>query len=105
MEYTFTTANFEEEVLKSELPVLVDFYADWCMPCKMMAPVVEELAEKMEGRLKVGKCDISENMPLSQKYKVVNIPAFKIFKNGESVADIIGSMAAEEFFEKVEQAL
>lgn len=105
MEYTFTTQNFEEEVLKSELPVLVDFYADWCMPCKMMAPVVEELAEKMEGRLKVGKCDVGENMPLSQKYKVVNIPAFKIFKNGEVVADIIGAMAAEDFFEGVERAL
>lgn len=105
MEYTFTTENFEEEVLKSELPVLVDFYADWCGPCMTMAPVVEELAEKMEGRLKVGKCNVSENMPLAQKYRVANIPAFKIFKNGAPVADILGAMAAEEFFEKVEEGL
>lgn len=105
MEYTFTTENFEEEVLKSDLPVLVDFYADWCGPCKTMAPVVEELAEKMEGRLKVGKCNVSENMPLAQKYRVANIPAFKIFKNGAAVADILGAMAEEEFFEKVEEGM
>ena len=83
MEHIITTENFEEEVLKSDLPVLVDFYADWCNPCKMMAPVVEELAEKMEGKLKVGKCDISANMPVAQKYRVANSPTFKIFKNGE----------------------
>lgn len=105
MEYTFTTENFEAEVLQSELPVLVDFYADWCAPCKMMAPIVEELAEKMEGKLKVGKCNVSENMPLAQKYRVANIPAFKIFKSGEPIADMIGAMDEEELFEKVEEAL
>lgn len=105
MEYTFTTENFETEVLQSELPVLVDFYADWCGPCKMMAPIVESLAEKMEGRLKVGKCNVSENMPLAQKYRVANIPAFKILKNGEVIADMIGAMDEDEFFEKVEKAM
>lgn len=105
MEYKFTTENFEEEVLKSELPVLVDFYADWCNPCKMMAPVVEALAEKMEGKLKVGKCNINENMPLAQKYRVANIPTFKIFKNGQQTATFMGLMAAEEFFEQVEKEL
>lgn len=105
MEYTFTTENFGAEVLQSELPVLVDFYADWCGPCKMMAPIVEMLAEKMEGKLKVGKCNVSENMPLAQKYRVANIPAFKIFKNGEAIADMIGAMDEDEFFEKVEEAV
>ncbi|MCM1185603.1 MAG: thioredoxin [Lachnoclostridium sp.] len=105
MEHTFTTENFEKEVLQSELPVLVDFYADWCGPCKKMAPIVEGLAEKTQGKLKVGKCDVSANMPLAQKYRVANIPAFKIFKNGEVIADMIGAMDGEEFFEKVKEAV
>ena len=63
MEYTFTVANFEEEVLNSPLPVLVDFYADWCNPCKMMAPTVAKLAEAYEGKVKVGKINVDENMP------------------------------------------
>jgi thioredoxin 1 len=105
MECIFTTENFEEEVLKSELPVLVDFYADWCGPCKMMAPVVEEIAEKFEGRLKVGKCNTDENMQLAQKYRIVSIPAFKIFKNGEVTNTLIGAMGAEEFEEQIESAL
>ena len=105
MEYKFTTANFEEEVLKSELPVLVDFYADWCGPCKMMAPVVEGLAEEMDGKLKVGKCNIDDNMALAQKYKVVNIPCFKIFKNGEELETFIGAMAAEDFIDRIEEQL
>lgn len=105
MEYKFTTENFEEEVLKSDLPVLVDFYADWCGPCKMMAPVVETFAERMEGRLKVGKCNTDENMALSQKYRIVSIPTFKIFKNGEVTATFMGAMAAEEFEEQIERVL
>ncbi|MCD7835843.1 MAG: thioredoxin [Lachnospiraceae bacterium] len=105
MEYKFTAENFDNEVLKSELPVLVDFYADWCGPCKMMAPVVESLAEKMQGRLKVGKCNTDENMALSQKYGIVSIPTFKIFKNGEETATFMGAMAAEEFAERIENEL
>ena len=105
MEYTFTTENFEKEVLQSELPVLVDFYADWCGPCKMMAPLVERLAEEFDGRLKVGKCNTDENMPLTQKYRVANIPLFKVFKNGEQAASFVGVMSAEEFREKLEEVL
>jgi thioredoxin 1 len=70
MEYTFTVANFEEEVLNSPLPVLVDFYADWCNPCKMMAPTVAKLAEAYEGKVKVGKINVDENMTIAQKYRV-----------------------------------
>lgn len=105
MEYTFTTANFEEEVLNSELPVLVDFYADWCGPCKMMAPVVERIAEEYEGKLKVGKCDTQVNMPLVQKYRISNIPAFMIFKGGEPVANFIGRMTADELCDKIDENL
>lgn len=90
MEQEFTTENFEEEVLKSELPVLVDFYADWCGPCKMMAPIVEKLAEEYAGKLKVGKCDTDENMMLAQKYNISSIPNLFLFKNGEPVANYLG---------------
>ena len=83
MEYTFTVANFEEEVLNSPLPVLVDFYADWCNPCKMMAPTVAKLAEAYEGKVKVGKINVDENMTIAQKYRVASIPNFVIFRDGQ----------------------
>ena len=105
MEYKFTTANFEEEVLKSELPVLVDFYADWCNPCKMMAPVVEKLAEEMEGKIKVGKCNIDDNLQVAQKYRVASIPTFIVFKNGQPIATFMGAMPAQALRSQVEQAL
>lgn len=105
MEYKFTVANFEEEVLNSELPVLVDFYADWCNPCKMMAPVVERIAEEYEGKVKVGKCDVSANMPLAQKYRVNNIPAFMIFKGGEPVDSFVGALSADDLCDRIDANL
>lgn len=105
MEYQLTVANFEKEVLNSELPVLVDFYADWCNPCKMMAPVVAKIAEEYEGKLKVGKCDVSANMPLAQKYRVNNIPAFMIFKNGEPVDSFVGALSADDLCDRLDANL
>jgi thioredoxin 1 len=103
MEYKFTVDNFEQEVLQSELPVLVDLYAHWCGPCKMMAPVVEALAKELEGRFKVGKCDVQENMAIAQKYRVASIPNFIVFKDGEPVGNFMGAMSMDELREKVEQ--
>lgn len=105
MEYKFTAQNFEQEVLKSELPVLVDFYADWCNPCKMMAPVIAELAEELEGKCRVGKCNVDENMMIAQKYRVASIPNFIVFKNGQPVANFMGAMSADDLLSQVEQAL
>ena len=105
MEYKFTTENFESEVLKSDIPVLVDFFADWCGPCKMMAPVVEKLAEEMEGKLKVGKLNIDENMQIAQQYKVASIPTFTVFVGGKQEASWLGAMSAAELKSKVEQVL
>lgn len=105
MEIKITSSNFEEEVLKSEVPVLVDFYADWCGPCKMMAPIVAELAEKFAGKCKVGKCNIDENMDLAQKYRVMSIPTFIVFKNEEAVSVTVGAVNKNELEEKVNQAL
>ena len=83
MEYKFTTDNFEKEVLQSELPVLVDFYADWCGPCKMMAPIVEGLAQGYDGKVKVGKLNIDDEMEIAQQYRVMSIPTFIFSRMGK----------------------
>ena len=105
MEYTFTAANFEEEVLHSEVPVLVDFYADWCGPCKMMGPVVEKCAEAYAGKMKIGKLNVDENMAIAQKYRVVSIPHFIVFKGGEPAVTFGGAMSEADFRQKLEQTL
>ena len=99
MEYKFTTGDFEKEVLQSDKPVLVDFFADWCGPCKMMAPVVEQLAEELDGKAKVGKLNIDE------KYGVMNIPTFLVFKDGQEKARIVGAVSKNELKNKLEQTL
>ena len=85
MAYKFTDTNFEEEVLRSDIPVLVDFYADWCGPCKMMSPVIDELAQDYEGRVKIGKLNTDENRAIAVKYGVMSIPTMILLKNGEVV--------------------
>lgn len=96
MEYKFTSENFESEVLNAEVPVLVDFYADWCGPCKMMAPVIAQLAEKYDGKVKIGKCNIDEEDGLARMYRVMNIPNMKIFVKGEAVMNIVGAVGQDE---------
>ncbi|MDY2652732.1 MULTISPECIES: thioredoxin [Eisenbergiella] len=105
MEYKFTSADFEKEVLQSDKPVLVDFFADWCGPCKMMAPVVEQLAKELEGKAKVGKLNIDENMDIAEKYRVMNIPTFLIFKDGQEKERIVGAVSKNELKNKLEQTL
>ena len=105
MEYKFTSADFEKEVLQSDKPVLVDFFADWCGPCKMMAPVVEQLAEELEGKAKVGKLNIDENMDIAEKYRVMNIPTFLIFKDGQEKERIVGAVSKNELKNNLEQTL
>lgn len=90
-----TTENFEQEVLKSEKPVLVDFYADWCVPCKMMAPVIDEIAEERSD-IKVGKLNIDEQMEIAHKYHVMSIPTFIVFKNGEAAGRDMGAKPKSE---------
>ena len=87
---TITAQNFEQEVLQSDKPVLVDFYADWCGPCKMMAPVIEEIAEEADD-IKVGKLNIDNEMEIAQKYGVMSIPTLIVFKNGEEVKRDLGA--------------
>lgn len=105
MEYKFTADNFEAEVLQAATPVLVDFYADWCGPCKMMAPVIEKMAGLFEGRMKVGKCNVDENMELAQQYRISSIPAFVVFQNGKPAETFVGSMSESELKGKLERVL
>ena len=86
-----TKDNFEQEVLKSEKPVLVDFYADWCGPCQMLSPIVDEVAEERDD-IKVGKINVDEQMELAQKYGVMTIPTLLVIKNGEIVNKHIGAL-------------
>lgn len=105
MAKVFTTENFKEEVLEAASPVLVDFFADWCGPCKMMAPVVEKLAAEYDGKIIIGKCNIDENMPLAQKYRVASIPTFMIFKGGEVVDTFLGLTSEDEMCEHIEKVI
>ena len=105
MEYTFTTDNFEQEVLNSDKPVLVDFYADWCGPCKMMAPMVEDFAAEYEGELKVGKLNVDEEPEIAQKYQVMSIPMFAFFKGGQMVDSAVGALPKAKFQSKIYKVL
>ena len=96
-----SSTDFDENVTLSEIPVLVDMYADWCGPCKMMAPVVEEIAEETEGQVLVCKLNVDQAMDIAQKYKVVSIPTFLIFKNGQLTDRVIGATDKEELLEKL----
>lgn len=90
MELTLNNDNFEELVLKADLPVLVDFWATWCMPCRMLAPMVEELAEELEGKVIVGKVDVDEAPQLAMKYRVSSIPTLIMFENGKADRRVVG---------------
>ena len=86
----FSSENFEEEVLKSEKTVLIDFYADWCGPCKMMSPIIDSIAEEVGDAAKVGKINVDENQELAEKYEVMSIPTILIIKGGEEVKRFVG---------------
>jgi thioredoxin 1 len=102
MERTFTSANFESEVLSSTVPVLVDFYADWCGPCKMMAPAVEQLAQELEGKAVVGKLNVDDNEDIAVKYQVMSIPTLIVFKDGQAVKKSVGLQSKDDVRKMVE---
>ncbi len=98
----FTDSNFEAEVLKSDKPVLVDFWAEWCGPCRMVGPIVDEIANDYEGKVSVGKMNVDENPEIPSKYGIRSIPTLLIFKNGELVEKIVGAVPKSSITGKIE---
>ena len=101
----FNDNNFQQEVLNSDIPVVVDFYADWCGPCKMIGPVIEQLAEAYAGKIKVGKVNVDENMNLAAQYRIMSIPAVMFFKNGAVQDQIIGAVPKAQLEAKFQALL
>ncbi len=102
---TFTDGNFDAEALKSDKPVVVDFWAAWCGPCRMIAPIIEELAGEFDGKAKIGKLDVDENQQTAIKYGVRSIPTVLFFKGGELKDTIIGAVPKSAFTEKINKLL
>ena len=103
-ELKITAANFENEVLRSDKPVLLDFYADWCGPCKMLASVLHEIAEENAGTLKVGKVNVDEQMELAMRFQVSSIPMLAVFKDGKAITKLVGYRPKSEIAAMVEGA-
>lgn len=97
-----TGADFETQVLQADKPVLVDFYATWCGPCKMISPIIDQLATEMEDKAKVVKIDVDQARDVASKYKVMSVPTLMIFKNGEVVDQILGAVPKDRLVEKLE---
>lgn len=104
-EITLTSSNFEAEVLNSTLPVLVDFWAVWCGPCRTIAPIIEELAKEYEGKIKVGKVNVDENNDLASQYGIMSIPTIKFFKDGKIAGEVIGAAPKTQFEDVIKKLI
>ena len=100
-----TESNFDSEILKSETPVLVDFWAEWCGPCKILSPILDELAAEYKGKIKLTKVNVDENNALAMKYNVMSIPTVKIFKKGQLVGEMIGAAPKTAVEEEIKKHL
>ena len=100
-EITLTSANFEEEVLRSDKPVLVDFWATWCGPCKMVGPIVSQIAEEKADTLKVGKLNVDDEMEIARQYGIMAIPTLILFKDGKEAAKVTGFLPKEQLLSQL----
>ena len=105
MALEFKDASFDEDVLKSDTPVLVDFWAPWCGPCRMLAPTVDVISEEYEGKVKVGKVNTDENPQIATQHQINSIPTLMIFKGGEVVERLVGALPKEKITEKLDAHL
>lgn len=100
-----TDVNFEDEVINADIPVLVDFWAEWCGPCKMIAPVLDEIASELDGKLTIGKLDVDENQSTAMAFGVMSIPTLMLFKNGQQVETIVGFQQKTQLMSKIQAHL
>ncbi|OGX05931.1 MAG: thioredoxin [Omnitrophica WOR_2 bacterium GWA2_47_8] len=100
-----TEKNFEAEVIKSAIPVLVDFWAEWCGPCKMIAPILDQVADELKGKLKVVKVNVDDEQELAMKYGIMSIPTLLVFKKGAIVDQLVGAMPKEQLLNKIKPQL
>jgi thioredoxin 1 len=100
-----TEKNFKEEVLESDIPVLVDFWAEWCGPCKMIGPIIDQLAHDLKGRLKVAKVNVDEAQGLAGDFNIMSIPTLLIFKDGTPVEQMVGAMSKDQLLEKINKKI
>jgi thioredoxin 1 len=105
MKQSFIDATFEDELKKATVPVLVDFYADWCAPCKLIAPIVDQLAVEMDGKVIVGSLDVDNNQETAVKYGVMSIPTLIIFKNGQEAKRVVGYQPKENLVKAINEVL
>ncbi|MBL7071861.1 MAG: thioredoxin [Candidatus Omnitrophica bacterium] len=97
--------NFDQEILKSEIPSIIDFWAEWCVPCKAMGPLIDEIAKEFEGRIKVGKINIDEHAEMATNLTVMNIPALIFFKNGAETGRVSGAVSRDNLIIKIQEML
>ena len=105
MSLKFDEKNFNEEVVKSEIPVIVDFWAEWCGPCHIMSPIIDEVAKEFEGKAKIGKVNVDENQIISSKYGIMSIPTILAFKDGKVIGQLVGARPKKDLIDLIDKII